>query len=55
MTPSIISMATSCDEMGVLTSQDSCNKKADGLLDRKFTYDLEQIAGDWISVSSSLK
>ncbi|KAB0404788.1 hypothetical protein E2I00_018218 [Balaenoptera physalus] len=45
VTPSIISMATSCDEMGVLTSQDSCNKKADGLLDRKFTYDLEPIAG----------
>lgn len=46
MTLSIISMATSCDEMGVLTSQDSCNKNADGLRDRKFPYDLEQIAGD---------
>lgn len=27
VTPAVISTATSCDEMGVLTSQDSCNKK----------------------------
>lgn len=44
VTPSIISTATSCDEMGVLTSQDICNKKQMSFQMENLLYGLEQIS-----------